>query len=276
MADVQYKDYIIQFKLYDGTTRNIPIRIPLGEPFRYEDFTPEQLEALRGPAFTFDDFTPEQLQKLTGKSAYDYATEAGFSGTEKDFAEKLASGTVLYTKQTLTEEQKAQARENIGVSDWTLVDHVITEEKVATIVIPMGEHKIKSKDQQMMIVMKTPANSEASGDLLLSIDFNDDLTIPDVNVCLYRAQSPAYGAIPKDYRIEAVYHTKFIEGFALTQRTVSNFGANAYPQPEYGSIGNISGFEFGSSSFDLLVIHTHNITVYPSFPIGTEVRVYVK
>ena len=116
MADVQYKDYIIQFKLYDGTTRNIPIRIPLGEPFRYEDFTPEQLEALKGPAFTFDDFTPEQLQELTGKSAYDYATEAGFLGTEKDFAEKLASGTVLYTKQTLTEEQKAQARENKSIA----------------------------------------------------------------------------------------------------------------------------------------------------------------
>ena len=99
MADVQYKDYIIQFRLYDGTTRNIPIRIPLGE---------------KGEPFRYEDFTPEQLQKLTGKSAYDYATEAGFLGTEKDFAEKLAAGTVLYTKQTLTEEQKAQARENIG------------------------------------------------------------------------------------------------------------------------------------------------------------------
>ena len=67
-----------------------------GEPFRYEDFTPEQMEALRGPrgdkgetgdtgpagpqgdagpkgdqgdtgaAFTYSDFTPEQLESLRG------------------------------------------------------------------------------------------------------------------------------------------------------------------------------------------------------------------
>ena len=55
-----------------------------GEPFRYEDFTQEQLLALKGPkgdqgetgakgdkgdkgdAFTYDDFTPEQLKALIG------------------------------------------------------------------------------------------------------------------------------------------------------------------------------------------------------------------
>ena len=45
---------------------------PKGDPFTYEDFTPEQLEKLRGPAgpqgkaFTYADFTPEQLAALTG------------------------------------------------------------------------------------------------------------------------------------------------------------------------------------------------------------------
>ena len=49
-----------------------------GEPFRYEDFTEEQLEALRGPQgergeqgvkgepFTYEDFTDEQLEALRG------------------------------------------------------------------------------------------------------------------------------------------------------------------------------------------------------------------
>lgn len=96
MADVQYKDYIIQFKLYDGTTRNIPIRIPLGEPFRYEDFTPEQLEALRGP-------------------------------------EGKTPNAVLYSAQNLTPEQKAQARENIGVVS---TDEIINEVLAA---IPVAE-----------------------------------------------------------------------------------------------------------------------------------------
>ena len=54
---------------------------PKGDPFTYEDFTEEQLEALTGPqgpkgdtgpqgqqgaAFTYSDFTPEQLAALTG------------------------------------------------------------------------------------------------------------------------------------------------------------------------------------------------------------------
>lgn len=96
MADVQYKDYIIQFKLFDGTTRNIPIRIPLGEPFRYEDFTQEQLEALRGP-------------------------------------EGKAPNAVLYSVQNLTPEQKAQARENIGVVS---TDEIINEVLAA---LPVAE-----------------------------------------------------------------------------------------------------------------------------------------
>ena len=59
---------------------------PQGEPFKYEDFTPEQLEALKvkgdkgdkGDAFTYADFTPEQLASLKGPApvkGVDYWTE---------------------------------------------------------------------------------------------------------------------------------------------------------------------------------------------------------
>lgn len=40
-----------------------------GNAFTYEDFTPEQLQALKGAkgdAFTYDDFTQEQLEELKG------------------------------------------------------------------------------------------------------------------------------------------------------------------------------------------------------------------
>lgn len=37
-----------------------------GEPFEYEDFTPEQLEQLKGEPFEYEDFTPEQLESLIG------------------------------------------------------------------------------------------------------------------------------------------------------------------------------------------------------------------
>ena len=51
-----------------------------GDPFTYDDFTPEQLEALRGKdgakgdPFTFDDFTPEQLEALRGPKGEDSFT----------------------------------------------------------------------------------------------------------------------------------------------------------------------------------------------------------
>ena len=112
-----------------------------GEAFKYEDFTPEQLAALKGPAgekgenglsaymlaktydgfegtlpewldslkgnqgpqgekgepFRYEDFTEEQLAELVrdiesgveGKSAYDVAVENGFKGSEEEWLESL-------------------------------------------------------------------------------------------------------------------------------------------------------------------------------------------
>lgn len=79
-------------------------RGPKGDPFRFEDFTPEQLEALVGPAgpqgvpgpqgergdpFMYENFTPEQLQALVGPPG-----PKGDAFTYADFtAEQLAALT---------------------------------------------------------------------------------------------------------------------------------------------------------------------------------------
>ena len=101
MAEERTKKYDIEFKLYDGTTRSVSIEIPLGED---------------------------------GKTAYQYALDGGYTGTEAEFAAKLAAESVLTTQQTLTNGQKAQARKNIGAaaegegggasvqSDWNQTD----------------------------------------------------------------------------------------------------------------------------------------------------------
>ena len=54
-----------------------------GDPFTYEDFTEEQLEALRGPAgepFEYEDLTDEQKAELKG--------EKGDPFTYEDFTDK--------------------------------------------------------------------------------------------------------------------------------------------------------------------------------------------
>ena len=78
-----------------GPKGDIGLTGPQGEPFKYEDFTPEQLEALKvkgdkgdkGDAFTYADFTPEQLASLKGPApvrGVDYWTESDKSDIVND------------------------------------------------------------------------------------------------------------------------------------------------------------------------------------------------
>lgn len=65
------------------------------------------------------------VQGIQGPSAYQVAVNNGYVGTETEWLASLKgdtgdtpTGSVLYnTKQSLTEAQKAQARENIGITD---------------------------------------------------------------------------------------------------------------------------------------------------------------
>ena len=89
-----------------GPKGDIGLTGPQGEPFKYEDFTPEQLEALKvkgdkgdkGDAFTYADFTPEQLEALKVKGDKGDKGDIGLTGpkgepfTYADFTpEQLAS-----------------------------------------------------------------------------------------------------------------------------------------------------------------------------------------
>ena len=66
MADKKYK---ITFELSDGSEKSVEFTSPQGDP---------------------------------GKSAYEYARDGGYSGTEEEFAEKLAndSGNIEMTDRT--------------------------------------------------------------------------------------------------------------------------------------------------------------------------------
>ena len=64
---------------------------PKGEPFRYEDFTPEQLESLRGPKgddgfIKFEELTPEQKEQLRGPAGKDGKDGKAF--TYEDFTQE--------------------------------------------------------------------------------------------------------------------------------------------------------------------------------------------
>lgn len=89
-----------------------------GLPFTYEDFTPEQLEKLKGAQgdpFTFEDFTPAQIELLQkpAKDAAAQANEAARKATEAttkilEQGQKLADISDKAVKDCNTETQKAK------------------------------------------------------------------------------------------------------------------------------------------------------------------------
>ena len=61
---------------------------------------------VKGKPFTYDDFTPEQLEKLKGedgKSAYEVAIDNGFEGTEQEWLESLKAEVTEQDKQDIAD-----------------------------------------------------------------------------------------------------------------------------------------------------------------------------
>lgn len=142
-----------------------------GDPFRYEDFTFDQLEGLRGPqgiqgiqgeqgiqgiqgiqgergpAFTYSDFTESQLEALRGPKGEDAPREA-----------------VLFVTQTLTTEQQTQARTNIGAA---------SEEETNRISDGIKERLTSVENDTNALKNFTPQPFEVSGDIVRVDMFQD-------------------------------------------------------------------------------------------------------
>lgn len=78
-----------------------------------------------------------------GKSAYQSALDAGYSGSEEAFntAMAKASDAVLYTAQSLSDTQKAQARDNIGAAKPTYLGRILRNKiyKIGSFIAGSGE-----------------------------------------------------------------------------------------------------------------------------------------
>ena len=107
--EIQAKNPTIQM----GTQGPRGERGPKGDPFTYEDFTPEQLESLKGPKgdpFTYDDFTPEELESLKGPKG-DPFTYDDFTAEQLELLRgpKGPKGDA-FTYEDFTSEQLAQLK----------------------------------------------------------------------------------------------------------------------------------------------------------------------
>ena len=94
-----------------------------GEPFRFEDFTPEQLESLRGPqgepgSISFEELTPEQKEQLRGPKGdaftYEDFTQEQLNALRGQPGEKGDKGDA-FTYADFTEEQLEALRGPQGI-----------------------------------------------------------------------------------------------------------------------------------------------------------------
>ena len=108
------------FKNLKGETGEIG---PKGDPFTYADFTPEQLEELRGPqgipgpAGSIDNLTAESIKSALGYTPADSA----------DLADKLPKSPTDW--EPWTADEKAAAHQKIGLNNYELLlDYTTTED----------------------------------------------------------------------------------------------------------------------------------------------------
>lgn len=84
-----------------------------GDPFKFEDFTPEQLEMIRGPKgdpLKFEDLTPEQISSIVGPKG---DTGVGVESFKQTFKSNADGGANIYLL-TLTDGRSFQIVVNNG------------------------------------------------------------------------------------------------------------------------------------------------------------------
>ena len=99
-----------------------------GEPFRYEDFTPEQLEALRGPAghtpeYGVDYGTPEEIAQIAQQAAQALAPvveeiRGNINGLKKDVAS-------LYTLIKQYHQNGGSSEPIVFTLDYSILDYAV-------------------------------------------------------------------------------------------------------------------------------------------------------
>lgn len=82
-----------------------------GEPFKYEDFTEEQLKNLTGPkgdSFKFDDFTDEQLESFTNAAKEEISGEVNEHKKDTDNPHNVTKEQVGLSNVTNDEQAKSE------------------------------------------------------------------------------------------------------------------------------------------------------------------------
>lgn len=167
---------------------------PKGEPFTWDDLTPEQLEALKGPA------------GADGKGAYQHAVDGGYTGTEEEFDKLLASGPWLPLKGGqlggelsmgffgLRDADSVSFRNGLVLMDGTIFEATEEEEEVWAEAYPDSAEGEAATDDSSSSSMETEETTEDGEAAASGPDAEEEAppedVEPDYSACLKLAHGP--------------------------------------------------------------------------------------
>ena len=220
-----------------------------GDPFTYADFTPEQLEALRGPqgipgpAGSIDNLTAESIKSALGYTPADSA----------DLADKLPKSPTDW--EPWTADEKAAAHQKIGLSNYELVlDYTITEADENTDSVYI--HFEKNDYTKIYVIFD---ESGIAGTTYFSVRFG----VLDQSQLHNTRMLGVTNAAFQTNRKWKTYEGEVIKGLGLIYQATSEFQLNGYVStPSVGRVQSESISGIGG------------ITWYGKIYAGTNIKVW--
>ena len=201
-----------------------------GDSFTYDDFTPEQLEALRGPqgipgpAGSIDNLTAESIKSVLGYTPADSA----------DLADKLPKSPTDW--EPWTADEKVAAHQKIGLSNYELIlDYTTTEDDGNTASVSI---RFEKNDYTKIYVIFD--ESGISGTTYSSLRFGvlDQTQLPGKQILANTASSFQTSRKWKTFKAD------LIKGFGVIYQATSEIQLYGYTStPGVGQLKseNISG-----------------------------------
>lgn len=177
-----------------------------------------------------------------GKSAYEFAVAGGYTGTPEQFAAEAAgiASSVKYTAQNHTEEEKAQARENIdafsknGGEIFGAVDVYGAVSAQRAVIV--GEN----------VTIRQDGVHGSNG--TLNISSADDVLLEAASIRVQQDELKEDSVVPKKY-VDSMVHAKAIAGLDMEGAIRDNYFVEDSANVVRGKFLDSSGNEVTNSSY---------------------------
>lgn len=153
----------------------------------------------------------------------------------------------------------------------------ITESGVSLISLQSGDHYIQEKYTTFFLKMITPANIDATGDMvpMLYFSINNKINYDDYGYYSIFGCSNGAFSIQRGYEVYSVIQFVIVGNTVSSVATKNGYGAPSYGFQTISSVGfNLNGR--GRADITGVILNIRNNGEYPYFPIGTKISLYAR